>query len=433
VLHQINSARDSFSGINQRPIPPGQVAVHPDKSLTVAASNGRNFHLRPDGTLASFSTRGQSASFRADGRLASVHTANTDIVHGIHGGRTIISERPDHSRLVSTGARTGYLQRSVAYHGHEYTQRTYLRDGHAFHRVYSGYGFHGMRFYNYLPYYYYDPFFYGWAYYPWGAPIGYGWGWAGSPWFAFNAGFFSPWDEYPSGAYWLTDYYLGQTLAAGYQMGVQEGGGWQASGYSAQPDDNDLYAQADTPISPEIKQAIAEEVQQQLAYENAAAAKPDDAPTLDGLPRVLVANHLFVVDQIQNAATADGQQCGLSVGDVLRLVSAPPEDATAADLVVVSSRKADCPAGIIVTLPLESLQEMHNNFRSQLDSGLKTMHDQQGKDGLPAAPLSAIAPPPRPVDAPPAGNVDLPALLDAQQKQADQTETSVTQSATSPQ
>jgi hypothetical protein len=61
------------------------------------------------------------------------------------------------------------------------------------------------------------------------------------------------------------------------------------------------------------------------------------------------------------------------------------------------------------------------------------MHDQQGKDGLPAAPLSAIAPPPRPVDAPPAGNVDLPALLDAQQKQADQTETSVTQSATSPQ
>ena len=433
MLHQVNTARTGLSGINKRSIPQGQVAVHPDKSLTVTASNGRNFNLRPNGTLASFSAHGQNATFRADGRLASVHTSTMDIAHGTHGQRTVISERPDHSRLVSTGAHSGYMQHSVSYHGRTVIQRTYVSGGRSFSHVYSGYRYHGRYFDNYLPFYYYDPMFYGWAYYPWGAPIGYRWGWGGSPWFAFYAGFFSPWEEYPSGAYWLTDYFLGQTLAGGYQMENQAGSGQPGYGYAgddAVPAGSDeAYAPAETPITPEIKQMIAEEVQQQLAYENAAAAKPDQAPELDGLPQVLTPNHLFVVDQSLNVTTADGQQCALSVGNVIKLVAAPPETATTADLVVVSSRKADCPAGVIVTVPLESLQEMQNNFRAQLDSGLQTLHAQQGQGGLPGAPQSAIAPPPRPVDMPPADNENVQSLLDAQQVQADQAETGVTQSA----
>jgi len=174
---------------------------------------------------------------------------------------------------------------------------------------------------------------------------------------------------------------------------------------------------------------IAEEVQQQLAYENAAAAKPDDAPTIAGLPQVLTPNHLFVVSQSLSVPTADGQQCGLAAGDVIKLVATPPEDSATADLVVVSSRKGDCPAGLTVSVPLESLQEMQNNFRAQLDSGMQTLHAQQGQGGLPGAPYSAIAPPPRPADEPPADNEDVQSLLDAQQQQANQTETSVTQSA----
>jgi hypothetical protein len=113
---------------------------------------------------------------------------------------------------------------------------------------------------------------------------------------------------------------------------------------------------------------------------------------------------------------------------VIKLVAAPPETSTTAELTVTSSRKADCPAGLTVSVPLESLQEMQNNFRSQLDSGLQELHDQQGKGGLPAAPQSAIAPPPRPVDQPPAENENVQGLLDAQQQQADQTESSITQS-----
>jgi hypothetical protein len=110
-------------------------------------------------------------------------------------------------------------------------------------------------------------------------------------------------------------------------------------------------------------------------------------------------------------------------------MAVPPPDSVTADLLVVSSRKGDCPAGITVSVPLGDLQEMQNNFRAQLDSGLQALRDQQGKGGLPGAPMSAIAPPPRPVDEPPAGNINVQAQLDAQQQQANQAESTVTQSA----
>jgi hypothetical protein len=427
VLHQVNTARGGMTGVNQHSIPPGQVAVHPDKSMTVTTANGRNFNLRANGTLASYSGHGQSATFRGDGHLASVHAHGLDIARGPHGERTVISERPDHSRLVSTGAHSGYLQHSVDHHGHKYDQRTYVHGGHSYTHTYTNFRYHGRNYDDYRPHYYYDPLFYGWAYYPWGDPVLYEWGWADAPWFGFYTGFFSPWGVYPSGAYWLTDFLLGQTLAAGYQMGAKSG--YNAEEDAAPPEGDEPYAQADTPITPEIKQMIAEEVQQQLAYENAAAAKPDDAPSLDGLPQVLTPDHLFVVNQVMDVSTTDGQQCGLSVGDVIKLVSKPAEESVSADLAVVSSRKGDCPAGLTVTVPLEALQEMQNNFRAQLDSGLQTLHEQQGKSGLPGAPMSAIAPPPRPVDEPPADNENVQAQLDAQQQQADQAESSVTQSA----
>jgi hypothetical protein len=435
VLHQVNSARGGLGGVNNKPIPPGQVVVHPNQSLTVNASNGRNYNLRPNGTLASYSGHGQAATFRGDGHLASVHTNNMDIARGPHGQRTIISERLDHSRLVSTGAHRGYSERSINHNGHEFTQRTYVHGDHRFTHEYTRYHYHGREFNHYVPRVTYAPAYYGWAYYPWDAPAYYGWGWEGSPWFAFYSGFFSPWDSYPSGANWLTDFLLGQTMQDGYPANAQAGGagqqdaGFASSDADAQASEDQTSAPVDTPITPDIKQLIAEEVKQQLAFENAAAAQPDQAPSLDGLPQVLVPNHLFVVDQVQNVSTADGQQCSLSAGDVIKLTAAPPDGAATADLTVLSSRKGDCASGLTVTLPLESLQEMQNNFRAQLDAGLQALREQQGKGGLPAAPMAAITPPPVPAEEPPADTENVQALLDAQQQQADQAETSVTQTA----
>jgi hypothetical protein len=435
VLHQVNTARGGLGGVNHQPIPPGQVVVHPNQSLTVNASNGRNYNLRPNGTLASYSGHGQAATFRGNGHLASVRTANMDIARGPRGQRTIVSERPDHTRLVSTGAHRGYSEHPVSYHGHDYTQRTYVHGDHRFTREYTRYNYHGREFNHYVPHVTYAPAFYGWAYYPWDSPFAYMWGWEGSPWYAFYSGFFSPWNSYPSGAYWLTDFLLGQTMQDGYPADAQAGGGGQQeagfapSDADAQASEDQTTSPVDTPITPDVKQMIADEVKQQLAFENAAAAQPDQAPALDGLPQVMVPNHLFVVDQVQNVSTADGQQCSLSAGDVIKLTAAPPDGAATADLTVISSRKGDCAAGLTVSVPLDSLQEMQNNFRAQLDSGLQALRDQQGKGGLPAAPMAAITPPPVPADEPPADTENVQADLDAQQQQADQAEASVTQTA----
>jgi hypothetical protein len=139
-------------------------------------------------------------------------------------------------------------------------------------------------------------------------------------------------------------------------------------------------------------------------------------------------NHMFVVNESLNVVTTDGQSCGLAAGEVVRLVATPAEDSPTADLKVVSSRRMDCPAGVTVSMNLQDIQEMQNNFRAQLDSGLKTLHDQQGQGGLPGAPNSAIAPPPRPGDDVPEDNTqNVQALLVAQDKKATQVEFSVTQ------
>jgi hypothetical protein len=62
-----------------------------------------------------------------------------------------------------------------------------------------------------------------------------------------------------------------------------------------------------------------------------------------------------------------------------------------------------------------------------LDAGLQQLREQQGHAGLPGAPNSTIAPPPRPADDVPADSQNVQALLQAQQQQANQAEAGVTQ------
>ena len=367
VLHQVNSARAGLTGVNKKSIPEGQVAVHPDGKLTVTATNGRQFDLRPNGTLASFHKLGENATFRGNGHLTSLHTPAIDINRGPHGQRIVVTPRPDHSLLVSTGRNSGYLQRIVVHNRNTYIQRTYVSGNLRVSRVYSTYTYHGLLLDHYVPSYFYAPALYGWAYYPWDTPAAYAWGWLGAPWYGYYGSYFSPWNSYLSGANWLTDYYLSQTLATGYQQQDPVTSGDQYADDSIPQDgSDDAYTQADTPITPEVKQAIAEEVQQQLAYENAAAVQPDapQTATLTDLPQVLTPNHVFVVDQPRNAITADSQACGLSAGNVLRMVAAPADGSPTADLTVVSSRRGDCPAGVQITVSLQDLEEMQNNFRA---------------------------------------------------------------------
>ncbi len=326
--------------------------------------------------------------------------------------------------MVSTGRRSGYVERPVVHNGHAYIQRTYVSGGKSFSRTYTAYNFHGQTLDHYVPEDYYAPEFYGWAYYPWDAPAAYAWDWSGLAWYGCDQGYFSPLHTYPGAASWLTDYLLGQTLAAGYYADAPASG---CPGDDAQADDagvdadatgDDLDAQSDTPISPDIQQAIADEVQQQLAYENAASTQPDPATAsnLTDLPQVLTPNHVFVVSQPLNIFTADSQSCALEAGNVLRLIAAPAVDAAAADLTVVSSRKG------IVRLAFMSPSRFRTSRRCRITSEpswtrvCKPFTDQQGQGGLPTAPYSAIAPLPRPADELPADTQYVQAQLDAQQK-----------------
>lgn len=435
VVQQLNSHRAEMGGINKRPIPPGHVTVEHNGHVTVEASRDRHFDVRPDGRVAAFRRPGEEVRFRGNGHIAVLHTREFDINHGPHGERMIVSRRPGGVVVVSAGRHFGYVERPVMFHGNTYLRREYTRGPFGHSAVFVGYHYHGLEMHHYVPHYTYPAAFYGWAYYPWNRPVPYAWGVERQPWAGYYRGFYEPAPAYASGAAWLADYYLNQTLANGYEeeqgADAGDGGGEEAADFGDGQGGDDLYAEADAPITPEIQQTLGVQVQQQLAYENAAAgsAQPDQSSDTTDLPQVLKLGHMFVVDQPLSVETADGQTCALTAGNVLQLSAAVDPNAATATMTVLSTRKASCPAWTQVQVGLEALEEMQNNFRAQLDAGLHTMHDQQGQGGLPGAPDSAIGPPPRPGPDLPGGSENVDAMLQAQQKQASQTEMAMTQSA----
>jgi hypothetical protein len=425
-------------GINQRPLPAGDVSVHPNGHVIVSAAGDRQYELRSNGTLASFQSQGRSASFRPDGHLSAIHTPTLNIRHNVNGSRTIVTQRPDKTVLVGTGPRTGYLERSVVLGNRTFIQRTFVSERVTYTRTFTTYFHHGMALEHFVPAFYFAPAFYGWAYYPWDTPVPYTWTWVGDPWYAFYSSYFTPYPVYPSGFAWLTDYFLARTLADAYAYQQQMQAAYDAGATGdappaeedGPPSDDTVSAQTWTPITPELKAAIAEEVQHQLAYENAASTDTLP-PDVGELPSALKPNHVFVVASNLDVTTAEQQTCGLSPGDVLQLTETPSNDSPVAALRVASSKRADCPAGVQVMVSLQDLQDMQNNMRAQIDFGLQDLRSRQGANGLPAAPQSAIAPPPRPVltDGPTPPSVDVAGLLDAQQREAIQAEAGITQSA----
>lgn len=106
------------------------------------------------------------------------------------------------------------------------------------------------------------------------------------------------------------------------------------------------------------------------------------------------------------------------------LVAPPANDATIVELRVASSKQMDCPAGVMVAVSLQDLQEMQNSFRSQIESGLASLSANQGHGGIPVAPPDAVAAPPRPTLAgvSPMSANEMSAALEEQRQQADQAE-----------
>jgi hypothetical protein len=413
----VTTANHGATSTAARTATPNTVSKSPIKS-TATAPKGSTDHTTKDGS---------AVRTRADGKVSDVHDAKRgmDVHHGLDGSRRVSVERKDGSRLVSEHGRRSYVQRSYSYHGHDYATRSYYYQGREYNRYYRGYYYGGVYVNVYAPAYYYGPGFYGWAYNPWAAPIAFGWGWAGNPWYGYYGFYFNPYPVYPSAAFWLTDYIVSQDLQAAYaarqEAAIAAGEAAAAGGPPA--------------LTPEVKQQIADEVKAQLALENAeaqqSAQKQDVDPASSGIARLLSDGHphVFVVGGGLDLVASTGQECAVSEGDALQLVTPPPAGATAADLVVLASKGGkECAKSSTVSVNVADLQEMQNHMRETIDQGLQDLQAKQGKGGLPAAPPSAqakpaqseyaaIAPPPNPQDA---------ADLKAADQQANQAETEVT-------
>lgn len=190
-------------------------------------------------------------------------------------------------------------------------------------------------------------------------------------------------------------------------------------------------------LSPEVKQMIAEEVKRQLGAERQAAASegtPAQAPDSNSplpasnqeVPDALDPNHGVFLVATSLDVTVDGESCALTPGDVITRQENTPGSDDAVGVKVLSSKKTDCGSGSMARVQVSDLQEMHNRFREQIDSGLKKLAENQGKGGLPRSPAAK----PRLVAEGQAAP-DLTASGDLQQQQQDanKTETEVQQAA----
>ena len=326
---------------------------------------------------------------RVNGRVADVHTANgIDVHNGLSGRTTVVRQGPDGSRVVAVRGGVGYVQHPFVVGGQTYAARTYIVGGRPYQTFYRPYAFHGVAIEVYAPARFYPLGFYGFVGVPFVAPVPYAWGWGiGTPWFGFYGGFFAPYPVYASPALWLTDYMIAQSLQADYQARMAA----QAAGNPPPP-----LPPGQVALTPEVKQAVADEVRRQMALEQAEAQSNalDNPvnPASSGIARMFSDNqpHVFVVGDDLDLVDASGQACAVTQGDVLQLTQAPPQDATAATVVVMASKGGvECRKGGAVQVGLADLQNMQNHMRETLDQGLSDLQAHQ--NGLPTPPPAALA------------------------------------------
>ena len=376
------------------------------------------------------------------GQIRSVDRNGMHIERNLHGGRTVVSEH-NGARIVTTGRNGGYVQRPyVTRGGHSYYSRTYYSHGVYRSAVYRGYVYGGRTYYGYVPGVYYGPAFYGWAYNPWPGPVYWGvgdWGWGG-PWYAYYG--YQPYPYYAGPAPWLTDYMMASDLQDAYndQQSQDNSQDQTAQDQSApgQQGPNQTTVNVNINISPEVKAAITEEIKQEIKDEQTAAAQnqqsqssgpntnnPGAPDTVNEAPPALT-HRIFIVSS-DLAVSADGQECSLTQGDVLKRVDDNPDADQRVGVTVLSSKRNDCAANKAVAVSVDDLQEMYNHSRERLDDGEKVLAAKQGHGKIPGVPggadtVASNVPPPKP-------DTSAGSALQQQQTQADQTESQVQQEA----
>ena len=357
------------------------------------------------------------------GRVREILGHDLYIHNGVQGDRRFVVTHNDR-RVVGYGSGRGFTERRYYSSGTRvYVQRTYIFGGRPYAYAYRSYYYRGWPYYHYVPAYYYHPFFYRWAYNPWSRPVYYHWGWFGDPWYRGYGYYFNPYPVYPSASLWLTDYLLAENLRAAYDA--------RPSSYIA-----DTSQSLDTPVagnqpalSPEVKQLVADEVQRQLDAERAAAVQPAESSQLqetkqpaEEVPAALDPKQKIFIVGTNLDLVSDAGECAVTPGDVLLRTGSAPDADNKISVSVLSSKKGDCPVDTTSAVEVTELQEMHNQFREKMDTGLKSLAENQGKNGLPEAPNTETSPGEVP---PPTADPEAETELQSQQKNAEQEEQTV--------
>ena len=341
-----NTHGPSANGSNTQATPNsryGQPASSAGAHAAIQAGHNQAIpHASPAGSVDHATRNGSAIRTRPNGKVSDVHDARNgiDVHHGLNSNRRVSQERPDHSRVVSERGHPGFAQHPYQFHGHAFARRSYF---------YHGYMYRGLYMDVYAPAFYYGPAFYGWAYNPWAAPIVFQWGWAGNPWFGYYGYYFAPEPSYPAAPFWLTDYMISNDLQESYAARQEAGEFARDSPSTGGP----------PALTPAVKSMIASEVKNQLAVENFEArqngAQQDVDPGSSGIARLLSDGHphVFVSGGSLDLVEASGQECAISSGDAFEMRTPPPAGATAATLVVLSSKGGqECPMSSIVSISL---------------------------------------------------------------------------------
>lgn len=346
-------------------------------SRTVRGADGTVRSLDASGRVTSIQHKGINATFGKDGRATLVQDTHRGltVTRSAHGSRTVVSQLPAGAVVVSSGKNHGYVFRVLR---PGYVQRTTIIGQRRFVGVYRESKYRGLLFHTYVPPVYYQPKFYAWAATPWAAPVAATWAWRGAPWFGASAGYFVPAAYYPSASFWLADYVMAADLSNAYQVQQEDAAGAPPAAPAADA--------AATPVSPAVRAAIADAVMQQIAEDRAAAAQ-SASQAASGPPAALdPAQRVFVVSSDLDVRNQSGAACTLSAGDVIIRLNEQVDTEKRVTVNVLSSKANDCPANTSTLVRVDSLQEMHNNFRQQVGSGLDKLANSHGTGGLPAAP-----------------------------------------------
>jgi hypothetical protein len=347
---------------------------------------------RPMQQQRTYTTRTGDVIHRDDrGRVTQVRMSNgTTVFHPQNAPRRVEVVRPDRVVVASAPGR-GYVQRTVVVQNTTIIKRTYVYNGVPQARIYRPHVWGGITLAVYTPVRYYRPAFYVYAYHPWPAPVVYSWGWAGRPWYVYYGPYFTPYPTYASPTLWLTDYLIAATLQEAYEERMAA----RAAAANAYADSG-----PEAPMSPQVKQAIADEVHRQIEAERAQGQMANTGGGQDPLFGG-DGTHVFVAYTPLNVNSNYGS-CWLGEGDVLQMNGTPAPNSQSADLMVLSSRGRDCRTGSMVSVQLQDLQEMQNQMRATVDRGLNDLQSKQGQGGLPVLPQGA------------AGTVDSPLAQQAQ-------------------